>query len=77
MTSESFDIKRQLDLLRLRRQALRIAIQLFEEATCQAEVDQISALFEQCNVSSCASLLNEAIDELTKLAKAKNLPTSL
>ena len=77
MTSESLDIKRQLDLLRQRRRALRIALQLFEVATCQEEVDLVSELFEQCNISSTASMVEEAIVELSKLAQAKSLPVDL
>lgn len=77
ITPESQHIKQQLDLLRLRRQALRIALLLFESAISQEEIARISNLFEQSNIAEIETSVQDALDELNQLASAKNLPIDL
>lgn len=67
------DVRRQLDLLRLRRQALRIAVKLFEAATTQADIDEVTRLFDATTSSADEANVLKAMDGLRALAVAKNV----
>jgi hypothetical protein len=74
---ERLNVKKQLDLLRLRRQALRIAVSLFEVCNSSQETSEVSRLFEIANASNSEEVINNSIVALKRLAQAKGIPTDL
>lgn len=70
-------LKKQIELLRLRRIAARVVVLLYEAASNQADIDEINALFERCNHAHTRDDAQVAIDELIALAKTKDIPIDL
>lgn len=71
------NLRRQIELLRLRQQASRIALRLFEAATNQIEIDEVNSWFEVCNSDDQRAIIEHAMAELKKIAQAKNIPIDL
>jgi hypothetical protein len=74
----TFDaLKKQIELLRLRRQASRIAVQLYEVATNQTDIDTINVWFDQCNHAKTRAEVQLGIDAMLTFAHSKNLTIDL
>jgi hypothetical protein len=70
-------LQKQIEMLRLRRQASRIALRLFEAATNQDEIDAITVLFDCCNYAHEADEILGAMEELKKMATERNIDLDL
>lgn len=70
-------LKKQIEILRLRQQATRLALSLFEAAVTQSDVDDINQWVNLCTHADSEVDINRAIEALRLLADLKNLPTDL
>lgn len=64
----SKELKQQIDLLVIRKQALKIALKLFETVKTEDAIHEVTMWFDQSNISTNPEIIYEAIAELKKLA---------
>jgi hypothetical protein len=70
-------LKEQIELLRLRRQASRIAVRLYEAATGQEDIDTINTWFDVCNQAQTGEDVKAGIEALMGLARNKDITIDL
>ena len=67
------DVRKQSDLLLKRREALRIALSIYENSRTMDLTQTATDMLEQCNILTDVVKIDEAIEELKELAKNNNI----